>query len=219
MSARFAIDLSVYLVTDVAQAAGCGRDIVTTVREAVAGGVTAVQIRRKDASLRSLVAMARSVAAELPEHVALVINDRVDAALAARDQGVRVDGVHLGQQDMPLDVARSLLGADAMIGVSTSTEHQIDAACAGGADYVGLGAVRETQSKVDPPPPLGISRACELARHATVPAVAIGGVRADDVSELRRGGFAGAAVVSWICAAPDPRAAASMLSRVWEAAA
>ncbi|WP_062077484.1 thiamine phosphate synthase [Demequina globuliformis] len=213
------LDLSVYLVTDVAQSAGCGRDIVTTVREAVDGGVTTVQIRRKDAPARAMLGLTRSVADALPDHVALVINDRVDVALAARRSGIRVDGVHLGQQDIPVAIARTLLGDDCVIGVSASTEAQIAAAGADGADYIGIGAVRATQSKVDAPPPLGIARACELARLCTVPAVAIGGVRADDVGDLRRGGFAGAAVVSWICAAPDPRAAASMLSRVWEAAA
>ncbi|MDE0571901.1 thiamine phosphate synthase [Demequina sp. B12] len=213
------VDLSVYLVTDVEQSAGCGRDIVTTVRESVAGGVTAVQIRRKHAETRALLGLTRSIADALPEHVSLFINDRVDVALAARRLGIRVDGVHLGQQDMPLEIARRLLGEQAVIGVSTSTESQILAACSEGADYIGIGAVRETQSKEDPPPPLGIERACELARSSSVPAVAIGGVRADDMAGLRRGGFAGAAVVSWICAAPDPKAAASMLNRVWEAAA
>ncbi|WP_062071102.1 thiamine phosphate synthase [Demequina sediminicola] len=211
------IDLSIYLVTDVSQSAGCGRDIVTTVREAVAGGATAVQIRHKDADARSLMGLTRSVAEAVPEHVAVIVNDRVDVAHAARAAGVKVDGVHLGQRDLPVADARRILGDDAIIGLSTSTPDQILAAA--DVDYLGIGAVRPTTSKVNPPPPLGIERACELARHCAVPAVAIGGVRADDVAELRRGGFAGAAVVSWICASPDPRAAAAMLSQVWEAAA
>ncbi|WP_061961488.1 thiamine phosphate synthase [Demequina flava] len=219
MRGRAPLDLSVYLVTDAAQSADCGRDIATTVREAVAGGVTTVQIRRKESSARALLGMTRSIADVLPPHVALIMNDRVDVALAALESGIKIDGVHLGQRDMPLDIARKTVGEGMVIGVSASTEQQISAACLGGADYIGIGALRETSSKDDAPPPLGTSRACALARHSSVPTVAIGGVRGDDVSDLRRGGFAGAAVVSWICAAPDPRAAASMLVNVWEAAA
>ena len=115
------LDLSVYLVTDTAMAAARGRDVPGTVAAAVAGGVTAVQVRDKDAPAAQFLATVLAVAEILPERVALVVNDRVDVFLAARAAGARVTGVHVGQTDLPVTVVRELVGDDVVIGLSAAT--------------------------------------------------------------------------------------------------
>ncbi len=214
-------DLSVYLITDAAQAESCGRDLVATVRAAVAGGVTAVQVRDKYGRTRDTLALVAQLSEVLPRTVALIVNDRVDVFLAARAAGHRVDGVHLGQHDLPAVTARALIGPDAVLGVSASCLRQITAALDPDAsvDYLGLGAVRETSSKEDAPPSLGIGGIVDLAAASPLPCVAIGGVRPRDLPMLRAGGLVGAAVVSWVCASPDPERAAVELSEAWAVAA
>lgn len=215
------VDLSVYLVTDAAQCARRGRDLVTTVCEAVAGGVTAVQVREKHAEAGEVLRLVLALADRLPARVALLVNDRVDVYLAARRRGARVTGVHVGQRDLPAAEVRALVGPDALIGLSASTAAQLAAAEADPArvGYVGIGAVRATGTKPDAPPAAGVAGVADLARGCALPAVAIGGVVADDLPHLRSGGLAGAAVVSWVCAAPDPRASARELADAWGAAA
>lgn len=209
-------DLSVYLVTDSAQISATGRDLASLVLAAVAGGVTTVQVREKHAPASDFLAIVTTLADALPTHVALLVNDRVDVYLAARARGYRVAGVHVGQSDLPLAAVRALVGADAIVGVSASTPSQLAAAAA--ADYVGIGALHATQTKQDAPAPLGHTAFAALLDHSPVPAVAIGGVTAADFAPLRRAGAAGGAVVSAICRAPDPTAAAQELRRAWEAA-
>jgi len=212
-----AIDLSVYLVTDARQSATAGRALVDTVQEAVAGGVTTVQLRAKEAAAGDVLQLAEEIARRVPDRTALLVNDRVDVYLAARARGVRVAGVHVGQRDLPAATVRDLVGPDAVVGVSASTPEQVAAARSDAvrADYVGIGAVHPTSSKPDAPPVLGVAAAGRLAAASALPAVAIGGVTPDDLPALRAAGFAGAAVVSWICAAPDARAAAAELARAW----
>lgn len=214
------VDLSLYLVTDADQAAAQGRDIVTTVVRAVAGGVTAVQARTKDASVREFTELVLALAERLPAGVPLIVNDRVDVFLAARALGAQVAGIHVGQDDLPVEVVRHLVGPWALIGLSAATPSELAAAqaSAAGVDYVGIGCVRATGSKSNAPAPLGCSGVARLARACALPAVAIGGIRAADLPALRHGGVAGAAVVSAICAAADPTAAAQELRRQWEAA-
>lgn len=212
-------DLSVYLVTDTAIAAAAGHDLVDVVRAAAANGVTAVQLREKDAPARRFLDTVLRVAEVVPPDVVLVVNDRVDVFLAARAAGARVSGVHVGQSDLPARAVRELIGADAVLGLSASSPEQLAAASASGVvDYVGIGTLRATATKRDAPPPLGHDGFARLAAQTDLPAVAIGGIGAGDLPGLRRAGAAGAAVVSAICAAADPAAAARTLRAAWDAA-
>ncbi|MGJ9422570.1 bifunctional hydroxymethylpyrimidine kinase/phosphomethylpyrimidine kinase [Aeromicrobium sp. CF3.5] len=211
------MDLSIYLVTDAAQVERGGRDLVDVVVEAVAGGVTAVQVREKHADVHDVVRLVEALSRRLPAHVALFVNDRVDVFLAARARGARVTGVHVGQQDLPVEEVRALVGPDAVIGLTANTPEDLAAAetSPAGVGYVGIGIVRQTGSKFDAPPTLGVKGVAALARSCALPAVAIGGIVPDDLRALRSGGLAGAAVVSWVCASPDPRTAAAELARAW----
>jgi thiamine-phosphate diphosphorylase len=209
------VDLSVYLVTDPEQVARRGRELPDVVAAAVAGGVTAVQVREKNASARDFLSSVTRVADVLPERVALFVNDRVDVFLAARANGVRVTGVHIGQDDLPLPVVRALVGPAAVIGVSAAAPDEL--AAAGAADYVGIGALHATRTKPDAPPALGVDGFARLAALTALPAVAIGGVTVADLAPLRAAGAAGVAVVSAVCDADDPFAAAASLSSAWRA--
>lgn len=210
-------DLSVYLVTDSGAAAAAGHDLVDVVRWA-ASGVTAVQIREKDATARGFLDTVQRVSAVLPSDVAVIVNDRLDVFLAARATGVRVTGVHIGQSDLPPGAVRALIGPDAVLGLSASTPEELGAAAAiGVVDYVGIGALHTTSTKRDAPPALGHAAFARLVAASPLPAVAIGGVTAADLPVLRRSGAAGAAFVSAICAADDPGRAARELRAVWDA--
>ena len=211
------IDLSVYLVTDSAQIASAGHELTELVLAAVAGGVTTVQVREKDAPAAEFLASVIALAEAFPEHVSLIVNDRVDVFLAARALGHRVAGVHVGQSDLPAAVVRTLIGPDAVLGLSASTPAQLTGLV--GVDYVGIGALHATQTKADAPPSLGIEAFAELVAQSELPAVAIGGVTVADMAPLRRAGAAGGAVVSAICLAPDPQQAAAELRAAWKATA
>ncbi|MCH1868860.1 thiamine phosphate synthase [Nocardioides sp. CFH 31398] len=214
-------DVGVYLVTDASQAARHGRGVVDTVVAAVAGGVRWVQLRCKAESDDEVLRLLRAVGEALPVDVRLVVNDRLGVVRTALDEGVRVDGLHLGQADGSAEQARTVLGARPLLGVSASTPEQLRAAARAGADLVGIGAVHTTTTKTDAPAPLGTAGACALAsvaRGLGLAPVAIGGLGADDLAELRAGGFAGAAVVSAICAVPEPTRAARRLVRAWDGA-
>ncbi|OJU41499.1 MAG: thiamine-phosphate diphosphorylase [Microbacterium sp. 69-10] len=211
------LDLSLYLVTDAGTATAAGHDLVELVQAAAQNGVTAVQIREKHAPARDFLATVLRVSAAIPQHVALIINDRVDVFLAARAAGVRVTGVHVGQSDLPVAAVRNLIGADAVLGLSAATPEQL-ASASGVADYVGIGALHPTTTKSDAPATLGHDKFARLVALSELPAVAIGGVRASDLAPLRHAGAAGAAVVSAICAATDPAQAASQLRATWDAA-
>lgn len=215
------LDLSVYLVTDATLADAAGHDLADLVSAAVDGGVTAVQVREKGGSAREFLGTVCSIAERLPDRVSLFVNDRVDVFLAARERGARVSGVHVGQSDLPIGVVRALIGPDAVLGLSAATVDQLAVAQSSPArvDYVGIGALHATTTKLDAPDPLGHDRLARLVQATSLPAVAIGGVTDADLPALRLAGAAGAAVVSAICSAPDPRAAAERLRRRWDAAA
>ncbi|MDN5895538.1 MAG: thiamine phosphate synthase [Nocardioides sp.] len=215
------LDLSIYLVTDSAQARRHGRNLVETVREAVAGGVTAVQVREKHAEAHDVLQLVEVLTDQLPAHVSLLVNDRIDIFQVARSRGARVAGVHVGQRDLPVEDVRELVGPEAVIGLTANTASELVAAETSAAriDYVGIGAVRATTSKPDAPSAIGIAGVARLARGCSLPAVAIGGIVPDDLAPLRSAGLAGAAVVSWVCASSDPRLSATALARAWRAAA
>ncbi|QHF23980.1 thiamine phosphate synthase [Rathayibacter sp. VKM Ac-2804] len=211
------IDLSLQLVTDTRL---CGpRGVPAVVAAAVAGGVRIVQVRDHEATAAELVALTCAVAAVLDERTTLLVDDRVDVVLAARLAGARVDGVHVGQSDLPVLAARSILGADAVIGLTANTPSHLAAAHAlpvGTVDYLGVGVIRATATKPDHPVPLGIDGFAALAVATPLPCVAIGGVTADDAAALRRAGAAGLAIVSAICAADDPESAARAFRSEWD---
>ncbi|ROP57806.1 MULTISPECIES: thiamine phosphate synthase [unclassified Rathayibacter] len=211
------IDLSLQLVTDTRL---CGpRGVPAVVAAAVAGGVRVVQVRDHDATAAELVALTCAVAAVLDERTTLLVDDRVDVVLAARLAGARIDGVHVGQSDLPVLAARSILGADAVIGLTANTPAHLSAAHAlpaGTVDYLGVGVIRATATKPDHPVPLGIDGFAALAAATPLPCVAIGGVTAGDAAALRRAGAAGLAIVSAICAADDPESAARAFRAEWD---
>ena len=213
-------DLSIYLITDTAQAAAAGHDLTDLVAAAVAGGVTAVEVREKNAAAGPFLDTVLRIADVLPEPVSLFVNDRVDVFLAARRAGARLAGVHVGQDDLPVESVRDLVGPDALIGLSAGSATELARAAAnpGRVDYVGIGSLHVTVSKADAPAPLGLAGFAELAAGTSLPAVAIGGVTSADLPALRRAGAAGAAVISAICAAVDPRAAACRLAEAWAGA-
>lgn len=207
---RPAVDLSLYLVADTVL---CGdRGVVATVQSAVRGGATAVQVREPLATTRELVAIAEAVHEALAgTDVPLLINDRLDVALA-----VGAEGVHLGQSDLPVSHARRVAGSDLLIGLSVSSFDQVAEAerwPAGTVDYLGVGPVYPTATKPKAPTPLGLDRTAELAAATSLPCVAIGGISAGNAGSVRETGVAGLAVVSAVCAVPDPQAAATELRR------
>lgn len=211
--------LAVCLVTDAAQCTAAGRGVAATAADAVRSGVRSVQVRAKDASgaafLAEVTAVAEAIAA-VPggEDVVLIVNDRVDVALAARALGVRIDGVHVGQSDLPASAVRAILWPGAVIGVSAATPAEIRAA-EPFADYLGIGPLRDTATKPDADAALGLDRVAALAGSTTLPAVTIGGIVPGDLPALRAAGLTGVAVVSGICAVADPAAAAREYLRQW----
>ena len=210
-------NLSVYLVTDEGQCRSRGRSVLQTVEAAVDGGVTCVQLRAKDTDGGPFLAQVRAVAGAVGDRVPVIVNDRVDVFLAARDLGAPVAGVHVGQSDLPAGVVRALIGDDACIGLSAATPDELRAARAEGAcDYVGIGVVHDTATKTDAPRGLGADGVARMAALTDLPSVAIGGITAADLPALRAGGLAGAAVVSAICLAEDPGRAAAALRRAWD---
>ena len=209
---RRSVDWSLYLVTD--RPLSLGRPIEEIVQAAVEGGVTAVQLREKECSTREFIALARKLKKLLaPRGVPMLINDRVDVALASG-----ADGVHIGQSDMAYRDARALLGADALIGLSAETPAQAAEAEDWDCDYLGVGPIFPTATKSDAAPAWGLERFADLCRTSRHKLVAIGGINASNAGLLASAGADGIAVVSAICSAPDPRAAAANLRRIIERA-
>lgn len=211
--------LDLYLVTDAVLSGE--RGVVETVRQAVNGGVTIVQLRDKHGSAAEQLGELEQLAEVIDGRADLVINDRLDVAVAARARGLRV-GVHLGQGDDAVTRARAELGPDAFVGLSANTREHFDAVARmdpGTVDYLGVGAIRPTTTKPDHPPVLGIDGFRELAALTALPCVAIGGVQLADVAPLRAAGAAGVALVSALCAAPHPAEAAHMFLSEWQEAA
>jgi thiamine-phosphate pyrophosphorylase len=199
------IDFRLYLVTD--RGLSGGRPLEQIVRDSAAGGVTVVQVREKDAGAREFLDQAfvlRQAASDLA--IPLIINDRVDIALACR-----ADGVHLGQEDMPCALARRIAGKDMIIGVSVSTVDEALEAEADGADYLGVGPLFATLTKADALPATGLGVLRTIRQAVRIPLVGIGGITHANAGDVIRAGADGVAVVSAIIASPDPGAAARAL--------
>lgn len=199
------IDYNTYLVTDTDM---CPREnLIDVVSEAIRGGVTLVQLREKEISTREFYSEAVLLKELCKRHgVPLIINDRLDIALA-----VDADGVHIGQSDMPIDVVRRILGNDKIIGLSAGNVPDAEEAVKGGADYLGVGAVFHTSTKSDACD-VGIEMLKKVRSAVKIPIVGIGGINADNIENLYGTGIDGVAVVSCIMASDDPYNAAKQLA-------
>ncbi len=209
MTAKPAFDLTLYLVAGSGTLGG--RPLEEVVAAAVRGGVTLVQLREKALADDRVVALARGLKGLLgPLGVPLIVNDRVEVAKAAG-----ADGVHLGQDDLDAARARAILGPDKLIGVSAGTPEEAARVDRNLADYVGIGPVHATPTKPDAGAPIGVAGLTVLgAALAPLPVVAIGGIDAGNARAVMASGAAeGVAVVSAICGAEDPEAAARALRR------
>ncbi len=207
-----AFDPTLYLVTDPELARG--RPLAAVVAAAVKGGVTLVQLRDKAAGGRALLEMARALKALLdPLGVPLIVNDRVDVAVAAG-----AAGCHVGQSDLPAAAARALLGPDAILGVSLDAVAQVHAVDPEIVDYVAHGPFAATATKPDAGGPVGAAGLAAVRALTQLPLVAIGGIDALNAGDAVRAGADGIAVVSAIVAAADPETASRQLRRALEAA-
>ena len=206
----------IYLVTDSVLCGGPS-GVVRTVRAAVAGGASAVQLRDPLATTRELMHLGGALKRTLEgTGVPLIVNDRVDVALA-----LGADGAHIGQHDMDPRSARRLLGPGRHLGLSISSLDELDEALAlptGTVDLLGVGPIRATDRKPDASPPIGMEGLAAISRAADVPCVAIGGLGAQDAAAVRAAGAAGMAVISAICGTPEPEQAARALRAAWLAA-
>lgn len=201
------IDYSLYLVADAEFAAG--RDLPALVASAVEGGVTVVQLRAKGLPVRDFLDLALRIAERLEgTGVPLIVNDRVDIALACG-----AAGAHLGQEDLPVPEARKILGAKRIIGVSVNTLEEAREAEKRGADYVGLGPVFPTSTKETTLAVIGAGGVAAVKRALKIPVVGIGGISASNAHDVVKAGADGIAVISAILGAPDARRAAAELRK------
>ena len=173
---------------------------VELTRQAIAGGADTIQFRQKSGSTREMIDIARRMKRVCGEAgVSFIVNDRLDIALASE-----ADGVHLGQDDFPLPLARKLLGPDRILGGSASDMEEARICLSEGADYVGFGPVFPTTSKDDAGPVSGIERLKEIVENIPVPIIAIGGISAKNAPAVMKAGAAGIAVISAVCCQEDP---------------
>lgn len=204
--------LRLYLVTD--QSSAGERTLTDVVAAAVQGGVTCVQLREKQLNTRDFFAQAMMLKELLaPHNIPLVINDRIDVALACGAQGV-----HLGQRDMPVAQARRLLPPEVFIGWSVETMEDVARSAALPVDYLGVSPIHATPTKTDTQTPWGLEGLRQVRAATALPLVAIGGIHAGNAREVLSAGADGLAVVSALCAAQDPCAAAAALRRLCDGA-
>jgi thiamine-phosphate pyrophosphorylase len=209
------LDLSIYLVTDTVM---CGRfGVAATVSAAVGAGASLVQLRDEDATDDELVSLGREVMAALQgSGVPLIVNDRVHLV-----EAIGALGAHVGQGDLEVGRARALLGPEAYLGLSAQTVEHVVAArghADGTLDYLGVGPIWATGTKLDAAPPGGLERLHQIASVSPWPCVAIGGLNLERLPQVRRAGAAGAALVSAICGQPDVAAATRKLRDAWNGA-
>ena len=202
------VDYSLYLVTD--RSLSRGRTSAEIVGAAVRGGVTCVQLREKHCSTREFIQEARSLQPLLQQQrIPLIINDRLDVALA-----IGADGIHLGQSDMALADARRLVGKKMIIGISAENLDDAILAEQEGADYIGISPVFATNTKADTAAPLGLEGIRRIRRAVMIPLVGIGGINGGNIRDIVCAGADGVAVVSAIVSADCPETAAAELKRL-----
>ncbi len=199
------IDWSLCFIAD--SDAAAGKDILRLIGEAVAGGATIVQLRGKRWTSREFLNLGvQAIRFLRPKKIPLIINDRVDIALACK-----AEGVHLGREDIPLPFAREILGKNSLIGLSVTTPEEAESAQKMEAGYVGVGPIFRTLSKKDPGPALGLEGLRKIREKIKIPIVAIGGISAANAGDVISAGADGVAVISAITAAQDPRNAATKI--------
>ena len=197
-------DLKLYFITD--STGFCEEEFLYRVEEALKGGATFLQLREKEKTTREYIALAKKVQKLTKKyHIPLIIDDRLDVALA-----VEADGVHLGQSDMPVSIARSILGEDKIIGATAKTVEQAVKAWKEGADYLGVGAIYPTTTKVKTIL-TSTKMLADICKAVPIPVNAIGGLNADNLDVLKGIPIAGICVVSAIMKADDPAQAAKIL--------
>ena len=202
------IDYSVYLVTD--RRNKTDDEFLNIIEEAIKGGTTIVQLREKTASTKEFYDLALKVKEITSRYgVPLLINDRIDIALA-----VGSEGVHIGQDDMPADIAREIIGEDKILGVSASTVEEAKKAEIDSADYIGSGAVFPTATK-DDADSVSEEELKEIVDSIDIPVVAIGGITVENAHTLKASGIAGFSVVSAIMSAEDPKEASEKLKEIY----
>lgn len=177
-----------------------GRNMLTVASAALDGGATVIQLRNKKASTRRLVEEGQALRTLTQERGALlIVNDRIDVALA-----IEADGAHIGQDDdMPIALARKLLGPDRILGVSAGNLEEAHIAVAGGADYLGVGPIYATKTKADAGEPIGLSLLTELASRYSTPLIAIGSIQANNAAAVLQAGALGIAVIRAVVSAED----------------
>lgn len=223
------LDISAYLVVGPENTKG--RPVETIIEEAVESGFTCIQIRSKVASAREMIELVRQAAdviakAGKSDKVTLVVDDRLDVVLAARKQGIKVDGIHVGQSDIPVEACREYLGEDSIIGLSARTHELIEyikTVDVSQIDYFGAGPLHETMTKPDCGLDLdgkvvtrSFAEITELAKCSPIPVVVGGGVKLADIPELAQTGVDGFFVVSAVSEAENPKLAAADLVNTWK---
>lgn len=222
------LDISAYLVVGPENTKG--RSVAAIIKDAVNAGFTCIQIRSKVASARELIQLTHQAAevieeAQKSEEVALLVNDRLDVVLAARKQGIKVDGIHIGQTDIPVDVCREYLGEDLIVGLSARADElfeYIKTEDVSQLDYFGVGPLHETQTKPD----CGLGKdgqvitrsfddLAKIAELSSIPVVVGGGVKLADIPSLAQTGVDGFFVVSAVTEADRPDLAATDLVNAW----
>ena len=206
------MDWTLYVITD--DRLSRGRSHLEVAQEAIKGGASLIQFRDKEMTTRQLVETAGKIKGLTDKvNIPLIINDRLDVALA-----VDADGVHVGQADMPAGLARKLIGPHKILGVSASTVEEALQAEREGADYVSASPVFTTPTKPDAPPPTGLEGLRAIVNAVNLPVIAIGGINEENVTEVMEAGAQGVAVISAVVSAPDIAAAARHLRETIEAA-
>lgn len=230
MSIRNSLDITAYLV--VGPENTNGRPVAQIIEAAVEEGYTCIQIRSKVASAREMIELTRQAAdviakAGRSNEVALLVDDRLDVVLAARKMGIKVDGIHVGQTDIPVEICREYLGEDAVIGLSAKTKElfeYVKTADVRQIDYFGAGPLHETQTKTDCDTgedgkviTRSFADIVQLAELSPIPVVVGGGVKLADIPMLAQTGIDGFFVVSAIAGAENPKEEAAKLIQTWKA--
>ena len=199
------VDYSLYLVTD--RALSLGRGNLEVIQAAVEGGVTLVQLREKEATTKEFYQEGLLIKDYLlSKNIPLIVNDRIDIAVA-----LNADGVHLGQEDMPVDLARKIIGPQKIIGASVFSREEAKAAEILGADYLGLSPIFTTETKPELSEQIGIEGIRHRKGAVRIPVIGIGALNQANAYQVVKAGLDGIAVVSAICSQEDPKAAAAAL--------
>ena len=203
-------DTTLYFITD--STGFSEEEFLSRVEQALKGGVTLLQLREKEKTTREYIALAEKVHKLTRKYnIPLIIDDRIDVAMA-----VNAEGVHLGQSDMPVDIARKILGEDKIIGATAKTVPQALEAYANGADNLGVGAIYPTTTKVKTVL-TSVDTLKEIVKAVPIPVNAIGGLNKDNIDILENTGIAGVCVVSAIMKADNPQKAAEEIKEKFAA--